>query len=94
MISIVLLATFLVAPFVLIWAWPRLLRRLLPDRRIDALIAANAARPRAGMAAVDWGKVDRAGGRAWDTALRAQGRWPSYQAPTKASAKRPSERVN
>lgn len=42
--------------------------------RINALIAAAGAKPRAGMEEPDWSTIDRVGARKWQETLRAQRR--------------------
>lgn len=73
---------------VLSWATWRIVRgwasRALAARDpIDTLIAQNRAKPRAGMAKVNWLAIERAGERRWREVLRAQRR--VRHAPTVAN---------
>lgn len=58
------------------FGWFRRLLRwpLPPDREVERLIEVNRARPRDGMAATDWEKVNRAGARRWGEVEQGQRR--------------------
>ena len=71
--AVVLVALAFGALGALVWSWPWFLRTFGPsDTLADDLIAANRARPRAGMEAVDWQRLNRLGRRRWEQTLAAQ----------------------
>lgn len=71
--ALVPLVLAVVAPVVLAYVAGRFSRWHAGRRDpIDALIAKNAATPRAGMKQVDWQKTEKAGETRWQETLRAQ----------------------
>lgn len=71
------LAAAVVLPLVVLCGVSQLARRLTrarDNKLVDELIAAKGAKQIAGMETIDWQKLDRAGERRWQEALRGQRR--------------------
>jgi hypothetical protein len=79
--DILRLALFVMTPFIICWLSIWLIRRYLPDTKIDALISVNRAKPIEGMEAIDWRKTNKAGERKWANTLRGQRRYTKRPPP-------------